>query len=242
MPRGPTSFIVDGIEPANDPEWLLAGESVRREFWRAVVVYVIKAKEVELSAGLDRFGKRLAPIKVKTRKYRKSEMGAADPVAPPLMPAYGVSRTRLNLTGRAYPDRAQFFWTDGWGRILAIHAAGSRKRHLPKRDVIGLSPAGLADVKRDALQWWSARRNGIRPAVATNPINRVTLPPLPGIKLRGDTAFHNYTFGIGTSGGLDNPAALAKLAKEGKASGFLRFAPGAGVFAGGGPKFLRRAK
>ena len=89
-------------------------------------------------------------------------MGPADPDAPPLTPAYGLSRTRSLFTGRAMPGHAEFFWRfdpvtgKPWGRILRYHADGAGR--LPVRDVIGLSPASLAWVRDQVGVWWTARQ------------------------------------------------------------------------------------
>lgn len=242
MPSRSTSFRIEGIEPANDPLWLMTGETVHREFWRAVVVYGIKAKEEELAEGLDRYGRKLTPIAATTRKYRESEMGPADPSAPPLMPAYATSRTRLNLSGRALKNSAEFFWTDGWGKILAIHRAGSR-RGLPKRDVIGISPKSLQKVKTWAAAWWARKRAELHRTVAPRPTHRpVSLPatPFKPLPVLGRTDFERFTYGIGTTGG--NQAVISRqLLAQGRSTGFFQRRPGQGLAAIGGPSGPRLA-
>lgn len=195
-----TTFDVRGIEPASDPAWFLAGDSVRRDFWRAVVLFVKDVKDDELAAGLDRRGRPLLPIAESTRKNRVSAMGPADPSAPPLMPAYAVSRTRLWFQGKAFADHATFGWRNGWGRVLAYHRSGKgpKGRKRPKRDVIGLSDKSLAKVKRLATAWWKKETAG--------GVKAVRLPqPLPApqakpLRATGSTDYQHYTFGIGGEG------------------------------------------
>src|SRR5262245_49370990 len=108
-----------------DPSWLDATVLERVNFGRLVVKLVLQAKDRELAAGLDRHGRPMVPISEYTYNHRKSAMGQADPDAPPLTPAYGLSRTRSLLDGRAHSNYALFFWrydehTKGpWGKILS---------------------------------------------------------------------------------------------------------------------------
>jgi hypothetical protein len=216
MARRPAKFTVQGIEPANDPAWALAGPEVRRAFWRAVVAFTLKAHDQQTAAGLDRFGRTLVPIKESTRRNRKSEMGPADPDAPPLTPAHEVSRTRLNLTGKALDNSAVFTWTDGWGRVLAIHAKGSRKRGLPVRDVIGLSDDSLRKVRNWALGWWLTRkRTGVAPTM------RPITARVPRLVQDGTDDYGRFTFGIGASGDPAQEVATARrLFDAGLSTGF----------------------
>src|SRR4051794_23775684 len=106
----PVSFRLRGIEPAHDPAWKAAPEKLRRAFWAEVVKLGKEAKDRELAAGLDRFGSPLARIAASTRAHRRSAMGPADPDAPALTPAYGLSRTRSLFAGKAFADHALFYW------------------------------------------------------------------------------------------------------------------------------------
>ncbi len=122
------AFRIRGIEPAHDPAWRSASPDLRRAFWRAVVELGLQAKDRDLAQGLDKDGVPMKGIAASTRKYRRSAMGPADPSAPPLTPAYGLSRTRSLLTGRAMTDHAEFFWRNHggqhWGKVLGYHAKG----------------------------------------------------------------------------------------------------------------------
>lgn len=188
------AFRIEGIEPSHDPAWRQASESTRRAFWRAVVAYGLEAKDRELAAGLDRRGAKMVPIAKSTRENRRSAMGKADPNAPPLTPAYGLSRTRSLLDGRAHDGRAEFFWRfdsvteQAWGRILGYHRKGSKR--LPKRDVIGISSAAVARIKAKAWAWWRQTKQAGKPATVTtvkgagrgNPAPKAKPEPKPKAK------------------------------------------------------------
>lgn len=223
------AFTVEDISPIRDPFWPLAGEAVHRDFWRAVVAFTLEVKDRSLAKGLDRYGKPLTPITAYTKAHRKSEMGQADPNAPPLTPAYGLSRTRAFLTGRAYATHAQFFWTQGWGKILAFHRRGAFNRRsgrrLPKRDVIGLSYKDLVKVQTLALGWWEnwkknriqapARKLQFTPPAAVKvqpkPFQKaVVVPPKQKIVVKGYTDFENMTFGTGPGSGIERARAALR--------------------------------
>lgn len=158
--RVSTKFDIAGIEPQNDPAWDFAADKLRREFWRVVVRLVKDANEFERARGRDRFGRKLTPISRYTRAHRRSAMGPADPNAPPLTPADGASRTVAYFDGRAHADHAEFFYRNGWGKILNFHRIGAGR--LPVRDVIGISPASLRKVTGQALAWWQNKRQEVR--------------------------------------------------------------------------------
>jgi hypothetical protein len=119
------AFRITGLAPRGDPLWHRAGESVHRAFHQAVVESVLVEKDRELAAGLDRHGRKMIRIAPSTRaKGRwRSHTGMGSKDAPPLDPAYALSRTRSLFTGRAFPSHAEFFWlTDEvtgqhWGKI-----------------------------------------------------------------------------------------------------------------------------
>lgn len=225
MARGPTTFKLGSeVEPAGDPTWNAAAADLRLKFWRAVVLFTKDAKDDELAAGLDRFGQKLRPIARVTRDNRRSAMGPADPSAPPLMPAYAVSRTRLWFTGRASSDGATFGWKNGWGRILAMHAAGIGKRRKVKRDVIGLSPASVAKVRKLAQAWW--RRETARGVATVRLPQPLAAPQAQPLRATGSTNYSAYTFGIGGAG-PPGPGT--------QATGFSARGPGQGLPAFGGP-------
>src|SRR6185437_1836711 len=149
-----TSFKIRGIEPPD----LGSERAIRLMFWGWAVDEGLRVKDAELARGLDKDGAPLRPISPATRKHRRAAMtasGKGDPSAPPLMPAYQLSRTRSLLAGRPLPTHADFYWRfdpftgDSWGVILAIHAKAGR-------DVIGLSPKGVAKVKARCWARWAA--------------------------------------------------------------------------------------
>lgn len=179
------AFKVEGVEPPGYRD----RPDLHQEFWRTVVALVLSVKDRELAEGKDALGQPMTPISLYTREHRKSAMGPADPNAPPLTPAYGLSRTRSLLDGRAHAAQhhALFFWRvdpvtgQHWGKILGYHRKGSKK--LPVRNVIGLSPAGRAEVQRRARQWWDARVRHVvpvpTPAKTPAPAGATLLRSLP---------------------------------------------------------------
>ena len=175
-------FIVRGIDP---PDVRLAPTPARRAFWAAASQFVAQAKEAELKAGLDRFGNPMAALAKRTVENRHSEMGPADPFAPPLQPAHGLSRTRslFSTQPTAALDGVTCWWAydaltgESWGEMLAKHRAGGV--HLPRRDVIGLSLQSLADVRAKAAAWWVAfvRTSGAEPI--PTPVPELLPTPTP---------------------------------------------------------------
>lgn len=130
-------------------------------FWGWVVELGIKAKDRDLSQGLDKDG-HVMHISAKTREHRHSAMtptGKGDPRAPALEPGWQKSRTRSLLTGRPFPDHAEFWWKfdpwtgTSWAEVLRYQADQGR-------DVFGLSPEALARVERQALALWAKWTKG----------------------------------------------------------------------------------
>jgi len=171
---------------------------VRRMYWAWVTELGLRAKDKDLSKGLDARGRPLRPISARTRKYRKSAMtpsGKGDPKAPPLTPAYQLSRTRSLLTGRAEADRAEFYWRfdpwtgDTWAKVLEYQKGQGR-------DVFGLSPAAIRSVMAGALARWEAWKAG--KGVQAPRVPAVAQAP-PRIERAGSFHFQNITFGIGSA-------------------------------------------
>ncbi len=156
-PSGPTSIKVSGIEPP-DATWKQAPESERRAFWQRAGEIAVDVKRKSLARGLDRFGRRLKPIKARRPDGAKG---------PPLTPHAAGSRTRRLLAFAVAKAHLTLYWRSGWGKILGYHAEGAG--HLPVRDVIGLSKADERTIRDRAWTWWRARQRG-----------RAT-PPLPAI-------------------------------------------------------------
>ena len=177
-----TAFRVRDVKP-NDPTFDHHPEKERRAFWKAVVDFTLHVKRESLAKGLDRHGLKMKPITRYTREHRKSEMGEADPSAPVLQPAHGLSRVQAYLRGRAFADHAEFYWVNQFGRLLHFHRIGARNNwarsgRLPVRDVIGLSQADTNQVKWLAARWWKQRQKAN--AAKTNPAPKVPgsiLPP-----------------------------------------------------------------
>jgi len=164
MPVIGPRFWVRGVEPLAVRS---APAAQRRDFWAQVTVWVLEAKDEELRAGLDRDGNPMAALAEITRKRRRSAMGPADPNAPPLTPAYGLSRTRSLFSAQptAAANGVVCWWTydshtgDAWGEILKYHRDGTER--LPVRNVFGLAPQSLATVKQRAADWWRVYQAGL---------------------------------------------------------------------------------
>jgi hypothetical protein len=90
-------------------------------------------------------------------------MGRAD--GPPLDPADEASRTYNLLAVNVRVDGITLYWKafgrQSWQTILAYHRAGAGR--LPKRNTIGISPAGRKKVKQQAWDAWAAREAVERP-------------------------------------------------------------------------------
>lgn len=157
----PLTFDVRGIEPpelADAPPW------DRSRFWAIVAIIAERVKQDELQRGLDRHGRKLKPVRVRKVKFRRSGR-VVD--GEPLMPHRGLSRTRRLLRYLVTSVGVTFYWTNGWARVLDIHRRGAcLKRNgrivgkLPVRDVFGISPAGMARIRDEAVRHW---RNGTMP-------------------------------------------------------------------------------
>jgi hypothetical protein len=150
----PLSYTIKGIAPNGLDQY---PDAVRLMYWSWVVELGLKAKDRDLSEGLDAYGEPLRPISKATRKYRKSEMtpsGKGDPSAPPLSPGRKLSRVRSLLAGRALLDRAEFWWRfdpfshGSFARILTYQAEEQG------RDVFGLSDESTEEVRLAALRKW----------------------------------------------------------------------------------------
>ena len=136
----------------------------RSRYWSIVVIIAERVKQDELQRGLDRFGRKLRPVKVRKVKFRRSGR-VVD--GEPLMPHRGLSRTRRLLRYTVTSIGVLFFWGNGWARILDMHrrrgvpeAERQDRNKLPVRDVFGISPIGNgADQGRSG----PSLRNGTMP-------------------------------------------------------------------------------
>ena len=170
------SFVITGLGPSADPEWRYASPSARAAYFRIIKELVLIAFDAQLAAGLDKDGDPFFPLRPGTIKYRRSAMGPADPHAPALQPAHGLSRTRSLVDARVEGSWVRVFWRHDpltgstWGKTLDYHRRGAGP--LPIRDVFGLSPESLASVRREGLTWWRAFAAGL-------PV-RSPLRPVPG--------------------------------------------------------------
>lgn len=188
-PGGGIGFwlLPNAIEPAGDPAWILASDAVRRAFWDAAMPIAAQVWDAARAAGLDRFGRPLAPLSLYTIRHRHSARGPADPGAPPLTPAHAASRTRSYLRYRYEPGQGGYFYwrydprTHGsWGQILQYHATGMVPR-APVRDVMGFSNRDIAVIRDRMDRWWASRRRQVIPS----PQRRVIVERRPtGLEIR----------------------------------------------------------
>jgi hypothetical protein len=171
LPGAGIGFWIKGADlaPEDDPAWLETGKAGREAFWREVAELAIAAYAVEREKGRDAVGKRLKALSKFTVENRESAMGAADPTAPPLIPAHGLSRTVSLLRYSLRPDGVWFYWAvdahtgSTWGSILEMHRQGL---FVPKRDVIGMAKRVRNTIRAQALRWWQARRATYAPEIA----------------------------------------------------------------------------
>jgi hypothetical protein len=187
-------FWLQGIEPTGDPAWHSAPARTRRRFWTQAGRVGAEVWDRSRAKGLDRYGKRLKAISgataadraddinPKTGKSPYSPMGRADPKAPPLTPVYGKSRTRSLLRYEVREHGVWYYWahdphTGGsWGVILSYHRTGfwaflrGHWCRVPPRDVIGLSDAETARIRRRMDAWWRSERATIEQQIARNVI------------------------------------------------------------------------
>jgi hypothetical protein len=181
----PAGFTIKNIEPFELRQYPPA---VRLMYWGWVSTLVLQAKDSDLAQGFDAYGEALRPITPKTRKYRKSAMGPADPDNPPLTPAGKLSRTRSLLAARALVDRVEVWWRfdphthASWSKILTF-----QEEQFPGpggRDVFGLSPQATEWVQMRALGMWRAwlRSGAIVPAELEG---RRVIPPMKATGTEG---------------------------------------------------------
>jgi hypothetical protein len=176
MPQSPINFTVSGLEPTHSPAWHYATREQKAAYMRAVRVLVLTEWDRQIASGIGANGKKLRALSPTTKRHRHSEMGPADPNAPPLIPAYGLSRTRSLVDARTDGYTVKVYWKfdpisgKRWGVILGYHRDG--KGHLPKRNVFGLSAANRKRVLKAAHAWWEHYAAG----------RKITLPvrPRPG--------------------------------------------------------------
>lgn len=162
MPIEPSEdgYTITGLDP---PGFERFPDDARKMYYDWVVEIGLRQKDRDLAKGLDAKGEPFKAISRKTRKYRKSAMtpsGKGDPNAPPLIPGWQKSRVRSLLTGKAFPDKAEFWWRydaftgDSFARILEY------QRDRYGRDAFGLGPQALARVKAQAWERWAKWRAG----------------------------------------------------------------------------------
>lgn len=243
-----TLAMVAGRDARNAPA------AARADLCHALVVIALEEKDADLARGLGADGAALVPISERTRVHRRSAMGLADPDAPPLTPAWGLSRTRSFLVGEAAPnaDGADFWWMwDAredvpWGQVLDHHRQGLGR--LPVRDVFGCGPACLGRIRARLTAWWLLYRKGQAPALVRQPpvppepppkwawkavkpyqpkFPELAVPKKPRRVSQLNVNGRVYTFGA-SAGGKVSAAGLKRGVANGTFSGFHRWDPETG--------------
>jgi 8-oxo-dGTP pyrophosphatase MutT (NUDIX family) len=237
------------------PSAAAAAGPARAALLKTALAIVLEEKDADLAQGIGADGQPLAALAESTIESRHSEMGPADPHAPALIPAHGLSRTRSLLTGEVRGDGLDLWWkydrhTRGpWGVILEFHRRGAS--HLPVRDVFGLGPQATARARKRLAVWWNAYAKGKaqplalpKPGAAEGPpkgpwlVKRVArykpkFPELAVPKSKGRVSQieingNVYTAGISV-GGNGSAAAIKKMIANGTFSGFTRYDPHTGL-------------
>lgn len=146
------------LEPINDIAWFFASEIMRNRYRREAARIVPILYRDEREQGIDRFGQKLAALKPKTIKYRRSHTSPVDKFAPPLIPAHEKSRTSDWLRVEMRSDGIFCRWIRNWGEKVYWHATG-QVRGAPARDVMGISPRGMKWLRDKYMAgWWKGRR------------------------------------------------------------------------------------
>jgi hypothetical protein len=208
-----------------------ASDADRLRYWQLAADAALRRKDWELSRGLNKDGKPLPKVSAKTRKRRRSAMtpsGKGDPRAPYLMPGRALSRTRSLLAAKPSADGVWIYWrfdpwTGGdWGRILRYHSMRGRAY-----DVIGLSPEGVAAVRREAEAKYKQGIQSHPPAPKTRPlpIGRPGRTSLDWVDLAVDDARSDEikrAFAEGRASGFLSQEEWRKYWREGRTTGTLR--------------------
>lgn len=129
-------------------------DNVKLMFWTWVSDAALRVKDRELAKGWDKDG-NVHPLRPKTIRYRKSEVGPVTRTAPRLIPALALSRVRSLLRGRAHHQSAELYWdfdaVTGDSFAVILHFAAEQGH-----DVFGISPRGTAQIKQEAINKWQA--------------------------------------------------------------------------------------
>jgi len=218
-------FRIRGIEPTDLSTY---PDRIKLMFWSWVTDTALKVKDKELARGWDKNGD-VHPLSPKTIRYRRSEVGPVHKRAPRLIPALELSRVRSLLTGRAHTTSSELWWKfdavtgDSFAKILLF---AKEKGH----DVFGITPAGVARIRSEAMKRWDAWKaaGGVNRAVAEVPEAKVSprpafrqpvRTPLPKLEVKIpvrkiDLSRYDLTAGEGSL--------IAKAIAAGRFKGFSR--------------------
>ena len=195
-------------------------DKIKLMFWQWVTDEAMRVKDRELARGWDKDG-QVHPLRPRTIKYRKSDVGPVTKNAPRLEPALKRSRVRSLLRGRAHHQSAEIYWdfdaVTGDSFAVILHYAAEAGH-----DVFGISDRGTAQVRREALnrwQAWKVEAGHARPKVgipgALPTPKREVKKPIPKREVKGRMDLEN--FDISSSG-----EKLKKAIEAGEFTGFRR--------------------
>lgn len=145
---------IRGMEP---PNFNLYPATERKAYWTRVGELAIQVKRREVLRGIGADGRPLIKVRPSSRPDHAK--------GPALVPHYAQSRTLRLLAMRVSENGVTLFWHSGhgrkqklpWATILGFHADGVVIGAYV-RNTIGISPAGMRKIEREAKQWWRNRR------------------------------------------------------------------------------------
>ncbi len=218
-------------------------DKAKLRWFELVVKYGLEAKRRDLRRGKDKDG-NIHPLRPRTIKYRRSEVGPVTKTAPRGIPALDLSRVMSLLTARAHTSSAEFYWDfdSHTGRSFAeiLHFWADDQGH----DVFGLSQAGRDWTMAKASAEWD--RWLALPATAA----MLARPGIPGAKLIRKAAVRQPIRKVEVRRNIDlseydlsgDQSQLEKAIEAGEFSGFRRlnargeqWKPGQGIPAGNLP-------
>ncbi len=224
-------FRLRGMSP---PDLSTYPDKIKLMFWQWVTDEAMRVKDRELARGWDKDG-QVHPLRPRTIKYRKSEVGPVTKNAPRLEPAMKRSRVRSLLRGRAHHQSAEIYWdfdaVTGDSFAVILHFAAEAGH-----DVFGISDRGIAQIRRGALERWQAWKVNVgharpraKPPGALPIPKREVKKPIPKREIKGRMDLEN--FDISSSG-----EKLKKAIEAGEFTGFRRlnfrgeqWKPGTGI-------------
>jgi len=142
------------------PEWEGITEALKRQVLVRYAELIKERKHWELDRALDAETGEKMPARQKPRPD-----GASGPVLTPHNRQSRSHRYMRHSVGKAH---VTIWWSHGWGTVLGYHADGVVIGAF-KRDVIGLTPAGVRKVDRQIQDYWRRVKPKAKPKPPTTP-------------------------------------------------------------------------